>query len=98
MKSHTDYLTFNTKNRREFINITSNCEEALRKSGVKEGMMLVSAMHITAGVWVNDNSAKIAKKAHKEHLTLREATLALGLLSDEDFTKIVDPTKMTGPK
>ena len=44
------------------------------------------------------NAAKIAKKAHKEHKTLREATLELGLLSDEEFTRIVDPKKMTGPK
>ncbi len=54
MKSHTEYLTFNTDNRREYINITPDVEKALRKSGVKEGMILVSAMHITAGVWVND--------------------------------------------
>lgn len=54
MKSHTEYLTFNTPRKREYINITSQVESALRKSGVSEGMVLVSAMHITAGVWVND--------------------------------------------
>jgi secondary thiamine-phosphate synthase enzyme len=54
MKSFTHYLTFSTKNHREYINITSDIEEALRKSGVKEGMALVSAMHITAAVYVND--------------------------------------------
>lgn len=54
MRTHTEYLTFNTKQHREFINITPKVEAALRKSGVKEGMILVSAMHITAGVWVND--------------------------------------------
>ncbi|RJP76435.1 MAG: YjbQ family protein [Candidatus Zixiibacteriota bacterium] len=54
MKSHTQYLTFNTRRRREFINITGRVEEALAQSGVQEGMILVSAMHITAGVWVND--------------------------------------------
>lgn len=54
MKFHTEYLTINTDNRREYINITPDVEKALRKSGVKEGMILVSAMHITAGVWVND--------------------------------------------
>jgi secondary thiamine-phosphate synthase enzyme len=63
MKSHTEYLTFNTKNRREFVNITGKCDEALQKSGVKEGMMLVSAMHITAGVWVNDNEPGILQDA-----------------------------------
>jgi secondary thiamine-phosphate synthase enzyme len=54
MKSHTEYLTFNTKKRREYINITSECETALRKSGIREGLALVSAMHITAAVYVND--------------------------------------------
>lgn len=54
MKSHTEYLWFNTKNKREYINITHEVENAVSKSGVKEGMVLVSAMHITAGVYVND--------------------------------------------
>ena len=54
MKFHTKYLTFNTKNHREYINITSDVEEALRESGIREGMILVSAMHITAAVYVND--------------------------------------------
>jgi secondary thiamine-phosphate synthase enzyme len=54
MKFHTEYLTFNTKKRREYINITSEVSEAVSKSGVQEGMVLVSAMHITAGVYVND--------------------------------------------
>ncbi|MGB9665426.1 MAG: secondary thiamine-phosphate synthase enzyme YjbQ [Ignavibacteria bacterium] len=54
MKFHTEYLWFNTKKRREYINITREVEEAVSKSGVKEGFALVSAMHITAGVYVND--------------------------------------------
>ena len=54
MKSHTEYLWFNTKNKREYINITHEVENAVTKSGVIEGMVLVSAMHITAGVYVND--------------------------------------------
>jgi secondary thiamine-phosphate synthase enzyme len=54
MRSHTEYLTFNTRNHREYINMTSEVEGALAKSGIREGMILVSAMHITAGVWVND--------------------------------------------
>jgi secondary thiamine-phosphate synthase enzyme len=54
MKSHTEYLTFNTKNHREYINITQEVEEAVKKSKISEGMVLVSAMHITAGVYVND--------------------------------------------
>ena len=54
MKSFTEYLWFNTKKHREYINITSEVEQILTKSGIKEGMILVSAMHITAGVYVND--------------------------------------------
>ena len=54
MNFHTEYLWFNTKKHREYINITPKVEEAVRKSEVREGMVLVSAMHITAGVWVND--------------------------------------------
>lgn len=55
MKSYTEYLTFNTKNKREIINITDKVNEALKKSGIKEGFCLVSAMHVTAGVFVNDD-------------------------------------------
>ena len=54
MKFYTEYLTFNTRKREEFVNITRQVEEAIRKLGVKEGMVLVSAMHITAAVYVND--------------------------------------------
>jgi secondary thiamine-phosphate synthase enzyme len=54
MQFHTEYLTFRTKNHREYINITPQVEAALAKSGIAEGMVLVSAMHITAGVYVND--------------------------------------------
>jgi len=55
MKFHTEYLTFNTKKHREYVHITPRVEAAVKKSGVKEGMVLVSAMHITASVFVNDN-------------------------------------------
>lgn len=54
MKSHTEYLTFNTKLHREYVHITPEVEAIVRKSGVKDGIVLVSAMHITAGVYVND--------------------------------------------
>ena len=54
MKTATEYLWFSTKARREYINITGQVEQVVAKSGVKEGMVLVSAMHITAGVYVND--------------------------------------------
>ena len=54
IKTHTDYLWFNTKKRQEFIRITDEIADIVKKSGVVEGMALVSAMHITAGVYVND--------------------------------------------
>lgn len=54
MKFHTEYLWMNTKKHREYINITTDVEEILQRSGIKDGMILVSAMHITAGVYVND--------------------------------------------
>ena len=57
MKSHTEYLWFNTKKHREFLNITPQVEETLAKSGVSEGLALVSAMPITAAVWVNDDES-----------------------------------------
>lgn len=54
MKTTTEYLWFNTRNPREYINITDQVESVVTKSQVEEGMVLVSAMHITAGVYVND--------------------------------------------
>ncbi|MEW6517278.1 MAG: secondary thiamine-phosphate synthase enzyme YjbQ [candidate division FCPU426 bacterium] len=54
MKSHTAYLTFNTRAHREYVNITEDVAKAVAASRVQEGMALVSAMHITAGVFVND--------------------------------------------
>jgi len=54
MKVHTDYLWFNTKKRQEFVRITDDIAGIVSASGVQEGTALVSAMHITAGVFVND--------------------------------------------
>jgi secondary thiamine-phosphate synthase enzyme len=54
MKFHTEYVTFTTRKEREYLNMTDKVEEAVRASGCQEGMVLVSAMHITAGVYVND--------------------------------------------
>jgi secondary thiamine-phosphate synthase enzyme len=51
---HTDYLWFNTKQRREIVHITDQVSAIVKTSGVQEGLVLVSAMHITAGVYVND--------------------------------------------
>ncbi|MCX5700679.1 MAG: secondary thiamine-phosphate synthase enzyme YjbQ [Candidatus Omnitrophica bacterium] len=55
MKSYRQRLEFNTRDRQEFINITSQVEEVLAKSGIKEGLCLVNAMHITASVFINDD-------------------------------------------
>jgi secondary thiamine-phosphate synthase enzyme len=57
MRSHTHYLWFNTKQRQEIIDITDAVEEQVRASGVAEGFVLVSAMHISASVFVNDHEA-----------------------------------------
>ena len=57
MKSLTEYLTFKTKTRRAFLNITQDIEKLVAKSGVKEGLCLVNAMHITASVFINDNES-----------------------------------------
>lgn len=54
MRSAAEYLFFETKKHREYVNITEEVESFVRKSGIQEGMVLVSAMHITAGVYVND--------------------------------------------
>lgn len=59
MKTKTEYLYFTTKNKKEIINITDQVQEIVRASGVKEGMVLVSAMHITASVFVNDEEPGI---------------------------------------
>jgi thiamine phosphate synthase YjbQ (UPF0047 family) len=59
MRSHTRYLTFQTPERRQFVRITDDVQQAVQEAGVSDGMVLVSAMHITAGVWVNDDEPGI---------------------------------------
>ena len=61
MKSFTEYLYFKTSQKQEFINITGQVEEALRKSGIKEGLCLVNPMHITASVFINDDESGLHK-------------------------------------
>jgi secondary thiamine-phosphate synthase enzyme len=70
MKSHTDYLIMNTPQRKELVNITDEIAEAVDKSGIREGMILVSAMHITAGIFVNDEESGLKRDIMKllEHL------------------------------
>ncbi len=82
MKSYTEYIWFNTKKRKELIHITDKIQEIVDKSGIKEGFCLVSAMHVTAGVFVNDYESGIMedimewleklapyKRDYKHHLT-----------------------------
>jgi secondary thiamine-phosphate synthase enzyme len=61
VKFLTEHLAFNTDKRREFINITPTVEALVEKSGVKEGLCLVNAMHITASVFINDNEKGLHK-------------------------------------
>jgi secondary thiamine-phosphate synthase enzyme len=57
MKAHTEYLWMNVPSRRGFVNITSDVATAVQKSGIREGMVLVNAMHISASVFVNDEES-----------------------------------------
>ncbi|HSA31838.1 MAG TPA: secondary thiamine-phosphate synthase enzyme YjbQ [Candidatus Omnitrophota bacterium] len=61
MKSYRKELWFNTPHRRDYINITPDVEQCLKESGVKEGLCLVNAMHITASVFINDNESGLLK-------------------------------------
>ena len=69
MKSYTEYLVFNTGKRYEIVNITPQVEMALEKSGIKEGLCLVNAMHITASVFINDDEEGL----HRDFRLGREA-------------------------
>ncbi len=81
------------------VSFNDNCAVGIQpnpaaiKKNLENSLMLVTSLNPHIGY---DNAAKIAKKAHKENKTLREAALELGLLTDEDFTRIVDPSKMVG--
>lgn len=65
MKSFTEYLTFNTKTRRAFVNITPQIERIVKNSKINEGFCLVNAMHITASVFINDNESGLHKDYEK---------------------------------
>lgn len=65
MKSYTEYLWFNTRNEREFLNITPMVEECISKSGVSDGLCLVNAMHITSSVFINDDESGLHKDFDK---------------------------------
>jgi secondary thiamine-phosphate synthase enzyme len=61
VKSLTEYLTFNVQSRRGFVNITPDVRKIVQKSGIKEGICLVNAMHITASVFINDDESGLHK-------------------------------------
>ena len=65
MKSYTEYLTYNVPSRRGFVNITSDVRKILQESGIKEGLCLVNAMHITASVFINDNESGLHQDYEK---------------------------------
>ena len=65
MKSYTEYLTYNVPSRRGFVNITPDIRKIVQKSGIKEGLCLVNAMHITASVFINDNETGLHQDYEK---------------------------------
>ena len=83
------------------VSFTDNCVAGIEANEVRirqlleQSLMLVTALNPFIGY---DNAAKVAKKAHREHLSLREATLALGLMSGEEFDSRVRPEDMIGPR
>lgn len=74
MKSHTEYLWMNTKERYAIVNITPEVERAVHKSGIQEGLCLVNAMHITASVFINDNESGL----HQDFLLWAEKLAPYG--------------------
>ncbi|OQA56044.1 MAG: hypothetical protein BWY42_01199 [Candidatus Omnitrophica bacterium ADurb.Bin277] len=74
MKTHTEYLWINTEDRYAIVRITDEVEAAVRKSGVKEGLCLVNAMHITASVFINDNESGL----HEDFLKWTEKLAPYG--------------------
>jgi secondary thiamine-phosphate synthase enzyme len=75
MKHFTEYIWMNTSDRYEIVNITSQVENAVKKSGIKEGMCLVNAMHITASVFINDNESGL----HEDFLKWVEKLAPYGI-------------------
>jgi secondary thiamine-phosphate synthase enzyme len=113
MKSQTEYVTFNTTRQREYINITERVADVVAESGIREGMVLVSAMHITAGVYVNDAESgliadidewleKLAPKGpdyrhHRTGETNGDAHLKNLLIGHEVIVPITDGRMDLGP-
>src|SRR5215467_7174740 len=84
MKSKTEYLTFNTKTKRAFVNITPDIRKIVQDSKIKEGLCLVNAMHITASVFINDNESGL----HGDiDIWLEKLARHIVLLNNRDTTK-----------
>jgi len=75
MKAHTEYFWMDTKDRYAIVNITPEVEQAIHKSGIKEGLCLVNAMHITASVFINDNESGL----HEDFLKWVEKLAPYGI-------------------
>jgi thiamine phosphate synthase YjbQ (UPF0047 family) len=90
VKSHTEYRTFKTRERQEIVHITPWVEEELAKSGIKEGLCLISAMHITASVFVNDNESGL----HEDIMDWLEGHIARLAVT---ITCTIGPGKTTAP-
>lgn len=113
MKSYKEEVWFNTKRKRELINITPQLAEAIRKSGIKEGLCLVNAMHITSSVFINDNESGLHQdflewlenlapygKDYKHHMTGEDngdAHLKRTIMGREVVVAITDGRLDFGP-
>ena len=86
MKVYKEYLVVNTKNKIDFVNITEQVRNAVRKSGVEEGLVLVNAMHITASIFINDNESGLIQDFRKwlEKLAPMDEKLYKHNLTGED--------------
>ena len=97
MKSYTEHLWFNTKNRTEFINITDKVQELIDKSEIKEGLVLVNAMHITASVYINDAESGLINDFQKwlKKLAPTDESLYQHLISVLKTNKRFDGRELT---
>lgn len=86
MKTHTAYLALETKKRIDFVNITPGVEDAVRKSGVREGLVLINPMHITASVYINDAESGLLHDFERwlEKLAPKDVSLYKHNLTGED--------------
>jgi secondary thiamine-phosphate synthase enzyme len=86
MKVYKEYIVINTKNKIDFVNITDKVRNAVKKSGVEEGLVLVNAMHITASVFINDNEGGLIQDFRKwlEKLAPMDEKLYKHNLTGED--------------